>query len=90
MVFNSLANGTTGLMCVGTIREFAVLGELKNLTEVACQLLSFYIECTETLYTWGIDEITSNGQLQHLAECCSVHTRVVRIGYVGCAKVYVG
>ena len=39
MVFNSLANGTTGFMCVGTIREFAVLGELKYLTEVACQLL---------------------------------------------------
>jgi hypothetical protein len=56
MVVEGFSYGTPRLMGMGTVREAALLRELKNLLEIACQFLLLHIKGAKALDTWCIDE----------------------------------
>ena len=80
MFFKSFSYSAARLMCVRTVRELTFLRKLEYLTEVACQLFTFYIKGSESLDTRCVNKISTHWQLQHLTECSCVHTRVMYIG----------
>ena len=57
MVVKGFPDGTAWLVGVGTIGETAVLGEMENLLEIACQFLRLHIEGAEALDARSINDI---------------------------------
>ena len=56
VVFDSFEYRTAGFMGVRAVRETALLGELEDFLEIACQLFALHVEGTETLDSWGVDK----------------------------------
>lgn len=76
MLLNSLQHCATRLMSVGAVVEAAVLGELEDVLEIACQLFRLNVERAKTLYSRSVDKVATLGQLEHLGERGGVHTCV--------------
>ena len=56
VAFDGFQYGTARLVSVGAVRETTLLGEFKNLLEIAGQLLTLHIEGAKALDAWGVDE----------------------------------
>ena len=97
MVFDGFQDGTARLVGVGAVAEAAVLGEVENLLEVACQFLALHVEGAKTLNARRINEIGSrtgksglsgiSGQWNPLREGGGVLTRLVGLADVGRTQV---
>lgn len=88
MIFEGFPYGTTWFVSVGAVGETAVLREMENLLEIACELFWFHVERAEALDAWGVDNIrVERGEWYHLAECRGVHTCLMGIADVGSTQV---
>ena len=83
VVFHSLEHSTTRLVSVSTVVEAAMLREMEYLFEIARYLFRLHIEGAKTFYARSVDDVATTWQLEHFAECCGVHTRIVSIANLG-------
>ena len=88
VVFDSFQHGTSRFVGVGTVGELALLGELKNLLEIAGQLLALHVKRAKALDTRRIDEpgagvgslpVGCQIEWYHFRERGGMHTCIVGI-----------
>ena len=72
-------------MCA--VAESAFLGVLEDFGEVAGEFSGFYVEGSEALDAWCVDEVSSFWEFEHLAEGCGVHSCLVCLADVCCPQV---
>ena len=90
MFFESFQHGASWFVCMRAVVESAVFREVEYLLEIACQLLWLDVERPESSYAGRVDDVSSRGQLQHLAERGGVHSLVVSVAYLGRLEVNPG
>lgn len=58
MFLHGFQHSTTWFMCMCTVRETAVLGEVEDILEITGNLFGLHIKCAKAFNAWRINEVT--------------------------------